>query len=101
MNLGQSVAVCLYELIREQGREAAGPAPRKPATAAEMELFTSLLLDVLRESGYVNPRVAASTEMKLRRLARRLNLSAHDSEVWLGILRQIQWRLVHQKSSPE
>ena len=93
MNLGQSVAVCLYELIREQGREAAATAPRKAATAAEMELFTSLLLDVLRESGYVNPRLAATTEMKLRRLARRLNLSAHDAEIWLGIWRQILWRL--------
>ena len=29
----------------------------------------------------------------MRRLVRRLDLSAHDAEIWLGILRQIRWRL--------
>jgi len=31
--------------------------------------------------------------MKIRRLVRRLDLSAHDAEIWLGMFRQIQWRL--------
>jgi TrmH family RNA methyltransferase len=97
MNLGQAVAVCLYELIRDPERETAQTAPHKPATAAQMELFTSLLLDVLNQSGYINERVAESTELKVRRLARRLDLSAHDAEIWLGIWRQILWRL---KSTP-
>jgi len=26
-------------------------------------------------------------------LVRRLNLETHDAEVWLGIFRQIQWKL--------
>jgi hypothetical protein len=29
----------------------------------------------------------------MRRLIRRMNLNAHDAEVWLGILRQIRWKL--------
>jgi tRNA C32,U32 (ribose-2'-O)-methylase TrmJ len=33
-------------------------------------------------------------EHPLRRLIRRMNLNAHDAEVWLGIVRQILWKLV-------
>lgn len=98
MNLGQSVAVCLYELIRSpaEGRRAA-----KPAAAAGMgrrRMFTDLLLEALRRSGYVNPRTAASTERKVRRLVNRLNLSDADASIWLGLLRQVLWRLEHPSS---
>ena len=91
MNLGQAVAVCLYELARDAKPE--GAAKVRPATAAEIDRFTTMLLDAARASGYVKARSAAATEMKLRRLVRRLNLPAEDAEVWLGILRQILWRL--------
>jgi len=50
-------------------------------------------VDVLARSGYVHQRVEASTEMKIRRLVRRMDLSAHDAEIWLGMLRQILWKL--------
>lgn len=93
MNLGQAVAVCLYEIVRDAKAAAKEPARIAPATAADYERFTDLLLGVLRESGYVNQRTAASTEQKIRRLVRRLNLPARDAEVWLGILRQIAWKL--------
>jgi tRNA C32,U32 (ribose-2'-O)-methylase TrmJ len=52
-----------------------------------------LLFDVLDESGYVKPRVAAASKEKLRRMVRRMNLSESDGETWMGILRQIQWKL--------
>jgi tRNA C32,U32 (ribose-2'-O)-methylase TrmJ len=48
---------------------------------------------VLDRAGYMHPRVEGSTRLKLRRLVRRLNLNAHDAEVWMGILRQIRWKL--------
>ena len=41
----------------------------------------------------MHERVEASTEMKIRRLVRRMDLSAHDAEIWLGILRQILWKI--------
>lgn len=92
MNLGQAVAVCLYELTR--AGEAPGPeAAVKAARAEEVERLTLLLLDVLRASGYVKARTAASSEEKVRRLARRLNLPAGDAQVWLGMLRQILWKV--------
>jgi tRNA/rRNA methyltransferase len=94
MNLGQAVAVCLYEIIRNPGAAVANPDVRRPASAADLERITALLEDVLARSGYVHARVEGSTVLKMRRLIRRMNLNAHDAEVWLGILRQILWKLV-------
>jgi TrmH family RNA methyltransferase len=93
MNLGQAVAVCLYEIARDARAAKKEPAGLKAAGAAELERFTAMLLEALRASGYVNPRTAASTEQKARRLVRRLNLPARDAEVWLGMLKQILWKL--------
>jgi tRNA/rRNA methyltransferase len=98
MNLGQAVAVCLYELIRDAkvGRKL---EKEKPATAAEVERLTTVLLGVLHESGYINPGASASAEEKSRRLVRRLNLPKRDAHVWLGMLRQMAWKLRSQKSA--
>lgn len=93
MNLGQAVAVCLYELARDP-EEGAPRAERKlRAPSGQLERLTELLADLLRESGYVNPLTAGSTRNKLRCLVRRLDLSARDAEIWLGILRQLRWKL--------
>jgi len=92
MNLGQAVAVCLYELVRE-AKPARPAAKHEPATSADLERITTLLFDVLSASGYVRPASAASAEEKLRRLVRRLQFEATDAEIWLGMLRQILWKL--------
>jgi TrmH family RNA methyltransferase len=93
MNLGQAVAVCLYELVRDM-RAAQMPTEKlRRATAGEMQRITEVLLDALRASGYVNPSSVAATEEKLRRLLRRLDLDAPDAEALLGMLRQILWKL--------
>jgi TrmH family RNA methyltransferase len=97
MNLGQAVAVCLYELVR------AGKTPREQnqttaAKAREVEMITQLLFGVLRSSGYVKPRLVASTEENVRRMVRRMQLNSTDAEVWLGILRQIAWKLAGDHS---
>lgn len=93
MNLGQAVAVCLWELVRRPAAARARPEPFKPAAAGETEQITARLLDALRRSGYVNPLTEGSTEEKIRRLVRRMNVSAHDAPVVLGMLRQILWKL--------
>jgi tRNA/rRNA methyltransferase len=112
MNLGQAVAVCLYELIRD-GQFGALPrrkspprlAPRQRATAGEMERMTALLFDTLHASRYLPPperlgrkpeqasQRATLAEEKVRRLVRRLDLTTDDSAIWMGILRQIAWKL--------
>jgi TrmH family RNA methyltransferase len=93
MNLGQAVALCLYELARDPKAALAPPGRIRAAAAAETEQVTTQLLDILRESGYVNPVTAASTEEKVRRLVRRLDIAAKDAPVLLGMLRQIRWKL--------
>jgi TrmH family RNA methyltransferase len=92
MNLGQAVAVCLYELSRDT-KAAPQPEKIKHASAGEVERISVLLLDALRDSGYVKPRTEASTEEKVRRLVRRLSLQSGDVELWLGMLRQMLWKI--------
>ena len=93
MNLGQAVALCLYELARDPKAVKARPEKRKPASAAETEQITAMLVEALQKCGYVNPVTAASTEEKVRRLVRRLNIAARDAPVLLGMLRQILWKV--------
>jgi tRNA C32,U32 (ribose-2'-O)-methylase TrmJ len=48
------------------------------------------LTEVLEKSGYVHTEGA---DAKIRRLVRRLDLAGHDAEIWLGMIRQIEWKL--------
>jgi TrmH family RNA methyltransferase len=99
MNLGQAVAVCLYELARDP-KATVSLEKRTAASAADLERITTVLLDALRASGYLKSpasnspkrRPAAPTDEKIRRLVHRLNLSSTDAELTLGILRQILWK---------
>lgn len=100
MNLGQAVAVCLYELARESKAESKKPRSPRRASSGDMERFTVLLLEALNRSGYLNPRTSASTVQKVRRLVRRLDLSARDAEIWLGMMRQILWKMEQEESEP-
>jgi TrmH family RNA methyltransferase len=92
VNLGQAVAICLYELARDR-KASRQPQKQKPAAAGELERITSVLLDALHASGYIKPHAAAPAREKVRRLIHRLNLSASDAEVWLGMLRQMVWKI--------
>jgi TrmH family RNA methyltransferase len=92
MNLGQAVAVCLFELIRET-KVPRATEKADLATAAELERITEMLLEALRESGFLSRRRVADADQRIRRLVRRLNLPARDAVIWLGILRQILWKL--------
>ena len=109
MNLGQAVAVCLYELVRgsrSRGKLKISPVQLRAArqlqkndlaAAGQLERITVTLLDALAASGYLKPQPAASTEEKVRRLVRRLNLPASDAELWLGMLRQMVWKMRSEK----
>jgi TrmH family RNA methyltransferase len=98
MNLGQAVAVCLYELARGRklgttlAKAAPTPEEKAPAKSAEIERLTRVMFEVLSASEFIQPRAVAAEE-KLRRLIRRMKLSANDAEVLLGMLRQIDWKL--------
>ena len=99
MNLGQAVAVCLYELVRDP------KTPRlheklPPAAADEVERITTMLLDALHLSGFLELRRVADADQRIRRLVRRLNLPARDAVVWLGMLRQIGWKMRSAQKPP-
>jgi tRNA/rRNA methyltransferase len=91
MNLGQAVAICLYELIRETKFPKAAKE-NASAAARELDRMTALLVETLLKSEFINTRTAPSSEEKLRRMVRRLNLRQGDAELWLGMLRQILWK---------
>jgi tRNA/rRNA methyltransferase len=91
MNLGQAVAICLYEYARRE------PAARRRTRVdaidgADAEHMTRMLLDVLEQSGYTNRITAISTEQKIRRWMRRMRLGGRDVPLMLGILRQVLWK---------
>lgn len=69
------------------------PAPRKSATAEQTEVLRERLRSVLEISGYYSHSATAGSERRLRALIKRLNLNHQDAVIWLGILRQILWRL--------
>jgi TrmH family RNA methyltransferase len=93
MNLGQAVALCLYELARDPRAVQTRPEKSQPATAAETEQITVLLMEALEGSGYVHSSTDASTREKTRRLIRRLSIGARDAPVLMGMLRQILWKI--------
>jgi tRNA/rRNA methyltransferase len=111
MNLGQAVAVCLYELRRGGSRSLGKTKPggktvpanvgskTKLANAGELERITESLLETLRSSGYMAVQRGTRggsdslADEKVRRLVRRLRLSSTDAELLLGMLRKVSWKV--------
>ncbi len=82
MNLGQSVAVCLYELTRS-GFESSVEVPQQqeaPATVEDRELLTQLLLQVMRATGYARRFPGNAREPVVRQLVLQLAAAAATSE---------------------
>lgn len=98
MNLGQSVAVCLYELVRE-GFEGSRELPELTgslATAADRERLTAMLLEVMERSGYSERFPANSRPTVVRRLVATMGNTGSEAATWMGILRLI----LHSLTAP-
>jgi len=113
MNLGQAVAVVLYEMSRGERVQSSklkvqSTAKRKAkiengklkmdggeelAPMETMERIGEALLEALLKSGYVGPRKTALAEEKLRRMLRRFSMGAADAEVFLGMIRKIRAKI--------
>ncbi|HTX75512.1 MAG TPA: RNA methyltransferase [Terracidiphilus sp.] len=93
MNLGQAVAVCLYELARPI--PAGEPASRAhPAAAsAQLDRLADLIEQTMVAARYSPAAMQESNRHDLRLLLRRLNLSPADLRRVLGLFRRILWRL--------
>jgi tRNA/rRNA methyltransferase len=112
MNLGQAVAVCLYELISR-----ACP-PERPSTAAantqamdgleeqsratnsgDLDLLAGLVEEVMLAADYSPPAMREANRHDLRLLLRRLALNRRDTRRILGLFRRILWRLKSDKKA--
>lgn len=93
MNLGQAVAVTLYELSRSPAAARRLPEAASRATEAELERVGQLLEQTLAQAGYCDFEREKSARDKLRRLLRRLSVSSRDAAILAGMLRQILWKL--------
>ncbi len=117
MNLGQAVAVCLYELARRAvpgddecntgGVRGLPPFPQKQAerlghgeleiepasSSAALDRLAGLIEETMAAAGY-SPRVMQpANRHDLRLLLRRLAPSALDTRRMLGLFRRILYRL--------
>jgi TrmH family RNA methyltransferase len=106
MNLGQAVAVCLYELVRTSAVDVGGGMDRapglglggeNPAAAASLERITELLTEVMRETEYTRRHAHNCDPAHVRRLVRRIGVDAVDAPVWMGILKQVLWKLTGKR----
>ena len=105
MNLGQAVAVCLYEMAQqrqgssEQGTEETvieRTGSGEPASnAGALDRLGSLIEETMLAAGYSPRAMQPANRHDLRVLLRRLGPSALDTRRMLGLFRRILHRLHH------
>ncbi len=93
MNLGQAVAVTLYELTRQPVTARRLPQPAQMADTKSLERITLLLKEIMALSGEFHFDDHKSATGKLRQLILRSGIRQTDAPVWTGILRQLLWKL--------
>ena len=95
MNLGQAVAVCLYEITRPTTAAASTmPAQQaEGATAEELERLVGIWMEALKECGYTAKHQQPTLEAELRRMLLRQQLNRQDAHITLGMLRQVLWKI--------
>ena len=101
MNLGQAVAVCLYELACRGVRsgmgapEAVADGVRSTAPSGDLELLAGVVEETMTAAGYSPRSMQPANRHDLRLLLRRLALNKRDARRILGLFRRILWRLNH------
>jgi tRNA/rRNA methyltransferase len=97
MNLGQAVAVCVYELTRAGIVSVRAPEVTvhrsEPANQQALEHIFVNATRLLELSGYFHPKSRAAMLMKLRRTLLDLNLTCNDVRVLGGVLSHVGWKL--------
>jgi TrmH family RNA methyltransferase len=109
MNLGQAVAVCLYELASRTfipgksddqgvGKSIAIETPgaaRPAATSDRLELLAGVVERAMLAADYSPASMRKANHHDLRLLIRRLAPTERDVRRILGLFRRILWRLGH------
>jgi TrmH family RNA methyltransferase len=109
MNLGQAVAVCLYELAAhihlpatDSGKSLNSTedlnSPGQVAASNSLELLAGLLEEVMEAAHYSPASMRSANRHDVRLLLRRLSPDEKDVRRIMGLFRRILWRL-HQKGN--
>jgi TrmH family RNA methyltransferase len=105
MNLGQAVAVCLYELSTRAFSPQSEAAVQtsvsmqnsvaKPTPSDHLDRVAGVIEETMLASGYSPASMHAANRHDLRLLLRRLAPGLSDTRRILGLFRRILWRLHH------
>ena len=98
MNLGQAVAVCLYELGRD-GFAGSRDLPvhgAPAASSADRERLAALLLETMRQSDYARRFPANARTEVVRQLAGHLAGSRDEAATWMGIFKLVLRAMGHK-----
>jgi len=95
MNLGQAVAVCLYELAsRALATQDTVPVQAMPpASSGGLDLLASVIEETMEAARYSPRSMQSANQHDIRLLLRRLALNERDTRRILGLFRRILWRL--------
>ena len=91
MNLGQAVAVCLYELSRTgfEGARELTMVHEAKATVSDRERLTALLLESMQRSDYARRFPANARLEVVRRLSENLATTRDQAATWMGFLKLV------------
>jgi len=103
MNLGQAVAVCLYEISRTRSaasepilRESAQTAPtssKSQPDSGQLDRLASLIEETMEAVNYSTRGMRSANGEALRVLLRRLMPNEADLRRMMGLFRRILWQL--------
>lgn len=91
MNLGQAVAVCLYEVVAHSGVPTTTEPDRSGARvdSGTLERVAELVEEAMRRAGYSPQTMQEANRHDLRLLLRRMQLGQKDARRILGLFRRI------------
>ena len=87
------MAVCLYEFCREAPAQRALPERPVLATGEELARFEAVVREALTAAEYDRRFPGNMGANEMRELVRRLALTSGDATIWMGMLRQMLWKL--------
>ena len=93
MNLGQAVAVVLWELARQPQAARRLPGAGELADAQALERIVLLMKEAQELSGAAHIDRQKTALEKLRQLVLRAGIRQGDADIWAGLFRQLIWRL--------
>jgi len=101
MNLGQAVAICCYELTREDGAEGQPETVASDkASVGHLEGLLSQTVEVLSIASFLGAHNQKAMTEELRRSLLRWGLTPREVTILRGALRQIAWKL-RDKATPQ